>query len=758
MKATRLLLALVAFGLLATLGSCTRTQPGAARVPGPLDARTFSVLDDFEVESAWSVESAGNAGLIEYVGQTYFSGQRALKVTAFKQGRRRTAIHKDVDYDFSCVSRLEVDIFNASDEPVAFAFAFNAGRTGRYFETLPFRLRPGANNGIVFTLNRQTFKPLDGRATFRRWESARHDVTGINLLFFEGRQPRAEFTVDNLRCDRPYQTVNRGIRPRIINVLPSAMTLGVYRRLDVALDFEGAFSDPFDSDEVAVWAEVRTPSDTLEHVRGFLAGYDEARDKYLWRIRYAPREVGQHVYEVHVRTREGEAATGPFALDVVDDGAPGFVRVSRADPTMFERSRGQFFYPFGQNVCWTADYEHYFDKMRGYGGNVVRIWMCPWHLWLEGRGGPGVYDLKAAENLDRIVELAERYGITILLVFDYHGMVRHDWSRNPYNVANGGPCAVPEDFWRNEEAKRLYRRRLDYIVARWGASANVFAWELFNEVNLARRAEDADVVAWHAEMAGYLKAIDPYGHLVTTSTGDPGALVELWRLAEIDFTQAHMYTPSIFDAVRDNWLAFRVYNKPYLIGEFGRGFRAPDDQADPDGILLSAGLWLAATTPAGGNALPWWWDTYIDPNDLYGRFAAVARFLDGEDRRGRHDEFFERRLELGANGDVRMQGIANRTSAFVYVFSPERIRAPKEAGSTPVLARGFVLDLDGMLDGEYTVEIWRAESGDVAQTLSASAADGRLQVPLPASAQPLGVRVKRAQDMPLEIDLTPQGE
>ena len=735
--------------------------------PGPRDAQdaatpyrteTFAVLDDFEADSPWVIESAENHGLVEYVGEQVTSGERALKVTAFKMGRLKTAVRKEVDYDLSAVTRLKIDVFNAAGGPIDFAFAFKVRDAGRYFETVPYRLQPGANDGIVFPLNKRAFKPLDGKETYDNWLRGRGEVTRIILLFYEGANFRNEFVVDNLGCDRPYQTVNRGIRPRIINVLPLANTVGLCRRIEIKVDFEGAFSNPFDRDDVAVYATVQTPSGAQETVYGFVFAHDRARARYDWRIRYAPRELGLYAYDVHIRTRKGEAGTGPFTLNVVDDGAPGFIGVSAADPTLFEYARGLFYYPFGQNLSWASDYDYYFAKMHDYGGNWARIWMCPWNLSLEGKDGPGLYDLKVAAELDHVVELAEEYGIAIQLVFDYHGMVNGDWARNPYNVVNGGPCTLAEEFWLHGEAKRLYKRRLDYIVARWGASTSIFAWELFNEVDLTRRSADQDIVAWHHEMGCYLKAIDPYRHLVTTSTAGRGRLPELWKLGSIDFTQAHFYDDKVYDRVSENWRTHRIYGKPYFIGEFGRGFQPRDDLVDPDGILLSAGLWLAATTPAAGNAMPWWWDTLIDPNDLYKRFAPVARFLDGEDRRGRRDEFLEREITVAPGRTIRMQGVANRTSAWVYVYDPERIRLPDEAERRDVVPRPFLLTLDGMLWGDYTVEIIHAESGDLAQTLETRAAGGRIKIDLPQSHEPLAIKATRLGDLPVQIDLVPQGE
>jgi hypothetical protein len=259
-------------------------------------------------------------------------------------------------------------------------------------------------------------------------------------------------------------------------------------------------------------------------------------------------------------------------------------------------------------------------------------------------------------------------------------------------------------------------------------------------------------------MSCYLKSIDPYKHLVTTSTAGRNALPALWELATIDFTQAHFYADTVYDRVSENWRTYRIYGKPYLVGEFGRGHLPRDDLADPDGILLSAGLWLAATTPAAGNAMPWWWDTHIDPNNLYKRFVPVARFLAGEDRRGRRDTFLERTITIAPGRAVRMQGIANRTSAWVYVYDPERIRLPDVARLRDAVPRPFLLTLDGMLWGDYTIEIIHAESGDSVQTFDATAEAGRLSIDLPQSHEPLAIKVTRLGALPVQIDLVPQDE
>src|SRR5690606_20912409 len=116
-----------------------------------------------------------------------------------------------------------------------------------------------------------------------------------------------------------------------------------------------------------------------------------------------------------------------------------------------------------------------------------------------------------------------------------------EWEHNPYNARNGGPLASPEEFFTDERAKRLTQQRYRYIVARYGYRTNLLAWELFNEVDLTD-GYDADAVsAWHREMAAYIKAIDPFGHPVTTSFSNPLLDPKVWSLPEIDFTNTHFY-------------------------------------------------------------------------------------------------------------------------------------------------------------------------------------------------------------------------
>ncbi len=87
------------------------------------------------------------------------------------------------------------------------------------------------------------------------------------------------------------------------------------------------------------------------------------------------------------------------------------------------------------------------------------------------------------------------------------------------HTVNGGPAATPKDFFTNAESKAMYKNRLRYLIARWGYSPAIAAWEFFNEIDNAVFTptphdsvliEHQVITQWHDEMSTYLKNNDPY--------------------------------------------------------------------------------------------------------------------------------------------------------------------------------------------------------------------------------------------------------
>jgi hypothetical protein len=65
------------------------------------------------------------------------------------------------------------------------------------------------------------------------------------------------------------------------------------------------------------------------------------------------------------------------------------------------------------------------------------------------------------------------------------------------------------------QLEEMYRKRLRYLIARYGAFPNLLAWQFFNEIdNVYRHLSPGAVAGWHQEMGLWLKANDPWKHLV----------------------------------------------------------------------------------------------------------------------------------------------------------------------------------------------------------------------------------------------------
>jgi len=476
----------------------------------------------------------------------------------------------------------------------------------------------------------------------------------------------------------------------------------------------------------------------------------------VWAVRFTPQETGRYTLQLYVRNPAGETRTPERSLVIVpeipDPKLPGRkggnVCVSRRDPRRLELQDGSPFYAAGQNVCWTTDWAPYLEKIKTYGGNTCRVWLCPWGLNLERKQEPGTYDLKEAERIDELFELAEASGVRLIFCLTYHGATATEWGDSPYNQANNGPCARPQEFFTDWRAKRQFKRLLSYAAARWGSSPALLCWELMNELDIARYESPDDAVAWAREMAAHLKGADVHGHLVTVSTVSPNFQPELWQDPRIDFVSVHGYGADISNLVQRHLAPFRMLNKPVLLAEFGGGFDARDDIPDKDGARLQAALWLTACSPACGTALPWWWDTYIESRDLYPLLAASARFVAGDDRRERFGEWVRKSY---AERGVEVAGVMDNQGARLYVHNPNWTRLPETRGPS-LLANPLPLELSGLLEGAYRVEFWDAREGKAFSTLELTARNSKLSVQLPAHAAEFGVKLERKQHEQPQIE------
>jgi len=442
-----------------------------------------------------------------------------------------------------------------------------------------------------------------------------------------------------LSCVRAAPTV-------AVRALPSP-GLSAYGQAEWVVALDKIYSNPFDPDEIALDAAFTGPKGQVLRLPGFwFQGFRrqanaDGSETLLpqgspeWRVRFCPPAPGRWRLVVSARDATGIGTAQASAFAVLPSKAPGFVRRGPGDSRYLEYDNGASFFPVGENVCWAgrgglSEYETWFPKLSAAGGNYARLWMSNRPLE-HGSSGLGRYDLMNAWYFDQVLALAARHGLRCMAAlgtyseFTVGGFFNEgQWPVNPYNKANGGPAAAPADFWTDAKARAFYRRRLRYLVARYGAQPSLAFWEFWNETEAP--------VPWLAEMGTFLKQTDPYHHLVTNSYSTTGTAA-VWDLPQMDFTQTHRYgdegsvkdiTPLILDDAR----LHDRYGKPHFMGEFGISWRGDDSKFDPAGLgtNLHNGLWASALTGNAGGASIWWWDSYVEPKNQYPRFTGLARF------------------------------------------------------------------------------------------------------------------------------------
>ena len=225
-----------------------------------------------------------------------------------------------------------------------------------------------------------------------------------------------------------------------------------------------------------------------------------------WVFRFTPTVPGSYRAVVRVRDRSGTADCPAVEFTAVESKLAGFVHVAPASPRYFQLDNGQSFFPVGENVCWGRgrqpldDYAAWFGQLAAHGGNWARLWLATTEKGLEwsptptpkpGRGaylGLGRYSIENSWRLDQVVRIAEQTGIRVMFCIGTFGELREQkdffganlWASNPYNKANGGPLPAGP-FLTDATARRLYQRRLRYLLARWSYSPQLFAWEFWNE-------------------------------------------------------------------------------------------------------------------------------------------------------------------------------------------------------------------------------------------------------------------------------------
>jgi Cellulase (glycosyl hydrolase family 5) len=320
----------------------------------------------------------------------------------------------------------------------------------------------------------------------------------------------------------------------------------------------------------------------------------------------------------------------PSTVDVYTKYTMSFVRVALNQVSFLAGDSP--YWPLGHDLGWkdsnTPAIPDQLDLMAKAGLNWSRIWACSFDgrnlFWPDSGTMPlGAINLNAAAKWDAITQRAESDNIHFQWVLFHHGefatKTDPNWPSNPWNTANGGFLAKPEDFFTDPEAFRMAKNVVRYIVARYGHNPSIMAWELFNEVENTDEAHDGNweqIGKWHREMADYIRSIDPYHHLITTSSD---LSKPIW--SAMDYYQAHGYPANVGAMIAS---AKVPGDKPFFFGEVGIGSGNPTPDQERETVL--AAIWSALFAGHSGSAEYWYWDRVYELN-MYPEFAQMSQII-----------------------------------------------------------------------------------------------------------------------------------
>lgn len=473
-----------------------------------------------------------------------------------------------------------------------------------------------------------------------------------------------------------------------------------FQKSEWEIKLNSAWENPYNDADIALNMILTAPSGR-ELLLPCYYESGNSNDTSVWKARFAAREAGGYTYRFELLKNSrviDQSGTDDFMVSA--SGKKGFLKAN--DSWTFRYDNGDLFRGIGMNICWESrdeddsryfeglhedpkyNYDYMLKKLAQNGGNFFRTWMIYWNLPVDWktvknnrryRSTASPFNESGMARMDRLTELCDSLGLHLMLALDSHaGFIGTGWELNNYNVVNGGPAQFPLEFFTLPEAKAQYKDKLRLMVARYGYSPSIAAWEFFNEIDNViyagkpeDRIPDSVITAWHDEMSTYLKEVDPYDHLVTTSVSHRD-VAGMNDLAVMDFNQRHMYKNT--DAIPSTLNEYsQKHGKPYIIGEFGyewdwsKNFNDFGREMDND---FRRGLWYGLFSPTPVMPMSWWWE-FFENRGMMEYFRHVKTFSDTllNSCGGRFEPF----EVSGTGGQMQAYGVQVEGQAYVYLYN-----------------------------------------------------------------------------------------
>lgn len=415
----------------------------------------------------------------------------------------------------------------------------------------------------------------------------------------------------------------------------------------------------------------------------------ESGNTSKWKARFAAQETGNYTYSFQLtKANQISSTSRQSSFQSNPSEKNGFLHTK--NNWVLEFDNGKSFRGIGENICWESranddskffkelnekekyNYEYMLPSLAKHGGNFYRTWISSWNLPIDWKKGfnskrytasDEYYNPSAVKVLDRLVTLSDSLGLYIMLTL----------GTGASDVRSGGFATSSADFFVNPLSKQKYKNRLRYIIARWGYSTSIATWEFFNEVdnvqfsNRNAPISAASITDWHGEMSTYLKSIDLYKHIVTTSISHRD-VKGMNDLPNIDINQKHIYKntkmiPSTITKYEEE------YKKPYVIGEYGyeydwqKNFNLFANEMDSD---FKRGMWYGLFSSTPILPMSWWWE-YFDDRGTDAYLARIKTIADEMLTAGKGS--FEKTNAAAMDSTTEVFAVNCISKTFVYAYN-----------------------------------------------------------------------------------------
>ncbi|MBM4164736.1 MAG: DUF5060 domain-containing protein, partial [Lentisphaerae bacterium] len=249
---------------------------------------------------------------------------------------------------------------------------------------------------------------------------------------------------------------------RINAIQAVSASVGLYEKLELRIDLDADFCNPFDPEEIDLQATFTAPSGKKWKIWGF---YNPSSWAALWMVRFTPTETGTWHYVVTVNTPTDRAKSARAECVVTASAHPGFVGIAPNRRYLMHSDHTPF---YGVGLWYNDNCELYnqgaiteadLDNLKKRGANFISFFPTT----LETMGsGLGRYDENRCGRMDQLFDWCERRDMKISWNLLFHSHVsRAVWvnpryRHNPYRlISSAGDFFGSAEVW--EYQQKLFR-------------------------------------------------------------------------------------------------------------------------------------------------------------------------------------------------------------------------------------------------------------------------------------------------------------